>query len=694
MQDISESVFSPSPAPGTIVIPPIQPDGGLTALPTTAATFALVGGVDFTAVGAGIVGSDFDLDNDGTFDSAASLPFTTVFDAFSLLDSEVDDIFATTPQFTARDFADELGGVTFDQAFDAVGGFSDGADGVFRFEDGTLAAFDANGTPPVAPAPAGPVEFDNFGATGFEEIAVINSDGDLQFANIPVDSDPVTDGDQPFTLTPGSVNNIPLPQTLGDVIPTPDPPAGIDLSDIIAFGEDAVEPTGELIAGTSFENETPTLVTVTEGELVAEGFILDVNGDADFNGDGDTDDLIAVPDLNGDGDTDDTFTLAFVEGATRSEPTFSGEPSPIIDPTTGLPSEEDSASGVVVDLTNSAADPEPQNFTGPDGGFGGADDVLFDTSGVVAILDSTSSSETAGDLGFDSVFIDTRDDGNETGSSAFDIADGGDFLGVTAFDVLGEDADDMTPGVQDGRDGTNVFQYNDTDGTIQTTFDEVDLSGVDQALFSFLLGVENTGFEGLDALSVTLDVTRGASADADTLSVLEIDGDLLSLIGDLTDTEGELGLVSFLIPEDVLTAQAVFAFDSSAGAEEIIIDDIRFTVADIGEFLAADFDQDGDVDEEDFVTFAGLFGALEAGLVADFDADGDVDEEDFVTFAGQFGLTSTPTSEFAASFNTFSGSLGLDFTASDFVAVPEPGTLALVGLSLLGLGRRGRNIRR
>ena len=79
--------------------------------------------------------------------------------------------------------------------------------------------------------------------------------------------------------------------------------------------------------------------------------------------------------------------------------------------------------------------------------------------------------------------------------------------------------------------------------------------------------------------------------------------------------------------------------------------------------LAADFDEDGDVDRDDFLTWQTAFDVNDSG---DTDADGDTDGADFLIWQRQFG----------------SGS-GSGATT----AVPEPGSLgaavALLGMSVL-----------
>jgi hypothetical protein len=87
-------------------------------------------------------------------------------------------------------------------------------------------------------------------------------------------------------------------------------------------------------------------------------------------------------------------------------------------------------------------------------------------------------------------------------------------------------------------------------------------------------------------------------------------------------------------------------------------------------FLAADFNQDGSVNNTDLLAWRGGFGTGTTKAAGDADADGDVDGADFLVWQRQLGLS---PSQLAAN-----GS------------VPEPGSAALVGIAGLGLFRRRR----
>lgn len=82
-----------------------------------------------------------------------------------------------------------------------------------------------------------------------------------------------------------------------------------------------------------------------------------------------------------------------------------------------------------------------------------------------------------------------------------------------------------------------------------------------------------------------------------------------------------------------------------------------------------DFDNDGDVDLNDFVFFGEQFGMSvpPADGAADFDNDGDVDLNDFVAFGERFGTGTASAS-----------------------AVPEPSAGLLAAVTILAAMRRGR----
>jgi len=98
--------------------------------------------------------------------------------------------------------------------------------------------------------------------------------------------------------------------------------------------------------------------------------------------------------------------------------------------------------------------------------------------------------------------------------------------------------------------------------------------------------------------------------------------------------------------------------------------------------LFGDANDDMRVDLADFVILRETFGQSGQDLAADFDEDGDVDMDDFETFQATLGMLVWPDVPAAAP--------GTD-VLPDSMAVPEPTSLMLLVLAGLSVVRRRRN---
>lgn len=117
------------------------------------------------------------------------------------------------------------------------------------------------------------------------------------------------------------------------------------------------------------------------------------------------------------------------------------------------------------------------------------------------------------------------------------------------------------------------------------------------------------------------------------------------------------------------------ALGANAAGDEIFAFGIPGDIPLIGEFGSAppvqsDFDNDGDVDGADFLTWQRGFLSGSTHAEGDADGDGDVDEVDLGIWQGEFGASSVVAA-----------------STSGTASVPEPSSLALVAFGLLAFTR-------
>jgi hypothetical protein len=107
---------------------------------------------------------------------------------------------------------------------------------------------------------------------------------------------------------------------------------------------------------------------------------------------------------------------------------------------------------------------------------------------------------------------------------------------------------------------------------------------------------------------------------------------------------------------------------------EVLYDPTSVVLEVIASALAGDFDEDGDVDGDDFLTWQASLGTLAGAshMDGDADGDGDVDGDDFLAWQGQFGMSG--------------GSASL-------TAVPEPATAGLLAAGILAIVASSRRRR-
>ena len=159
------------------------------------------------------------------------------------------------------------------------------------------------------------------------------------------------------------------------------------------------------------------------------------------------------------------------------------------------------------------------------------------------IIDSTAAS--AGTLGFDASYQNTR--------NSIGLTDG-DFAGVTNF----------TGQVGSFTNGSQGYQFNDTDGRHTLTFDSVDISNFQNVTVSLDYFINSTTWESNDVITIIVNTDVGSFEILDTT---ESDVDDLNIEGAFTT-----GIAN--IPDAATTAQLIVSLDSNANDENLYIDNL------------------------------------------------------------------------------------------------------------------------
>lgn len=208
-------------------------------------------------------------------------------------------------------------------------------------------------------------------------------------------------------------------------------------------------------------------------------------------------------------------------------------------------------------------------------GFNGLSDSggpSFDSVADGGSLTNTNSFNSGGTgLDFGSTWNLTGNSGSSTVGPVTATSDTSDFIGVNSFG--GSDSPDVSAfGVPVASGREHNFQFNDTDGRLDLTFESVDTTGFFGRTFSMKYWINDTGFESADSFVVTV---NDGSTDTQLLSLVNTDlevgpgddgnaSEWFTLTADLD----ALGV------GDVLTL--TISADTNSGAESIFVDNIRF----------------------------------------------------------------------------------------------------------------------
>ena len=174
-----------------------------------------------------------------------------------------------------------------------------------------------------------------------------------------------------------------------------------------------------------------------------------------------------------------------------------------------------------------------------------AQDVIVDIANNAGQSPVDSTAASAGTLGFNASWQNTR---------LIEGLSDGDFVGIT----------DFSGAVGSFTDGSQGYQFNDTDGNFILTFDAVDISTFENVNVSLDYFVPLTGWEADDVITITV------NTDVETVTILDTTGSDIDNLG----IEGTFLTGIAPISDGATTAQLIVTLDSNSGAESLYIDNI------------------------------------------------------------------------------------------------------------------------
>ncbi len=167
------------------------------------------------------------------------------------------------------------------------------------------------------------------------------------------------------------------------------------------------------------------------------------------------------------------------------------------------------------------------------------------------IVNSTSSSQSHGDLGFKASYINTRDSMGLTNGVYFGV--------IKTKSTVGEFSD-----------GNQGYVLSDCDGKAQLTFDSMDLSNSLAVKISVDIFIKDTSYEGNDSLLVAL---KPSNSPVNAAVLLDLSGDEI----ENNSKNGTWQTITATITDTskLNSAQLYIEFDSNSTDERVYIDNIR-----------------------------------------------------------------------------------------------------------------------